>query len=154
MKIIKADKSYQYEVLKLLDEFRTECLRIIAPNDAAIFTTASEFGRSIFEELVERNTTAIFLAVTDNEYVGILTIHKMPRIRRADYCAEIEEMYVKPAFQGNNIADDLLASAIGWCLENNINTIRLESNIALKRAHVFYEKKGFVDYGKAYELKL
>jgi len=154
MKIIKAGKQDKTEVLKLLDEFRTECLRIISPPDRTVFSTASESGESVFEQVINSTTSAIYLAISDNEYIGILTIHKIPRIRRADFCAEIEEMYVKPAFQGKNVANDLMTAAIDWALENNIKTIRLESNNALERAHSFYEKTGFINYGKAYELAL
>ena len=154
MKIIKAGNQDKAEVLKLLDEFRTECLRIISPLDPTVFSAASEFGQSVFEQVINSTASAIYLAISNNVYIGILTIHKIPRIRRADYCAEIEEMYVKPAFQGKNVANDLMTTAINWALENNIKTIRLESNIALERDHFFYEKMGFTNYGKAYELTL
>lgn len=154
MKIIKAGEKDKAVVLQLLDEFRTECARIISPPDAKVFTTATEFGETIFDKVIESNASAIYIAIDNNEPIGVLTIHKIPRIRRADYCAEIEEMYVKSAFQGKNVADELLAASISWAKENNITTIRLESNNALKRAHSFYEKKGFLNYGKAYELTI
>ncbi len=138
----------------MLDEFRTACSRIISPLDTTVFATATESGQSVFDKVVESETSAIFIAQINDEPVGILTIHKIPRIRRADYCAEIEEMYVKPGFQGKNIANDLLVASIDWAKANNITTIRLESNNALKRAHAFYEKTGFLNYGKAYELAI
>ena len=152
MEIIKAGKKDKAVVLQLLDEFRTECLRIISPGETTVFTTAAEFGGFIFDQVVESNASAIFIAILHNEPVGILTIYKIPRIRRADHCAEIEEMYVTPAYQGTKIANELLAASINWAKENNITTIRLESNNALKRAHSFYEKNGFLNYDKAYEL--
>lgn len=154
MKIIKAEKKDKTIVLQLLDEFRTECLRIISPLETTIFTTAIESGQFVFDQVVESKSSAIFIAFFDIEPVGILTIHKIPRIRRADYCAEIEEVYVKPKFQGQNAANLLLTSAINWVKENNISTIRLETNNLLERAHKFYKKNGFVNYGKAYELTI
>ena len=154
MKIIKAGKKDKAVVLQLLDEFRTECLRIISPSDKTVFTTATESGQPVFDQVIENKTSAIFIATFNNEPTGILTIHKIPRIRRADYYAEIEEMFVKPAFQGKNAANDLLAASINWAKENGITTIRLESDNALKRAHSFYEKNKFVNYGKAYELTI
>src|SRR5262245_19799123 len=125
MKIIKAGKKDKTTVLQLLDEFRTECLRIIAPLDKTTFTTAIEFGESIFDNVVDIENSAILLAMYGNEYIGILTIHKLPRIRRADYCAEIEDMYVRAKYQGQDNSKELLNTAINWALENNIRTIRL-----------------------------
>jgi GNAT superfamily N-acetyltransferase len=154
MEIIKAEKKDKAIVLQLLDEFRTECLRIISPLETTIFKTATELGQSIFDQVIASKTSAIFIAIFKNEPIGVLTIHKIPRVRRADYCAEIEEMYLKPTFQGNNVANDLLTAAINWARENSITTIRLESNNSLKRAHSFYEKNGFVNYGMAYELTI
>lgn len=152
MKIIKAERKDKEVVLQLLDEFRTECLRIISPHDTRVFVTATELGQSIFDQIVESKASAIFIAFFDTEAIGVLTIHKMPRLRKADYCAEIEEMYVKPKFQGQNVAKELLISAINWAEKNAIRTIRLETNNSLERAHSFYVKSGFINYGKAFEI--
>jgi hypothetical protein len=44
MKIIKANISHKAEVLRLLDDFRTDCAYQINPEKSSIFHTAKDFS--------------------------------------------------------------------------------------------------------------
>lgn len=154
IKIIKAGQSHKNQVLKLLDEFRTACMAIIDPSKNLVSTSAKEKGGIIFDQIINSSNSAIFLAVEKNNYIGISTVHKIPQIRKGEYCAEIEEMFVTPAFQGKGVAKLLIDVVINWAEEDNIKTVRLESSNELKRAHAFYKKMGFRFYAQAYEKKI
>lgn len=154
MKVIKANKSNKDDVLKLLDDFRTFCAWIMTPSKNYISTSAKDFGWKIFDEIIDSNNSAIFLVEENNNYIWISTIHKIPQIRRWEYCAEIEEMFISDWHQGKWIGLLLINEMLSWAEENNIKTIRLESDDSLVNAHKFYIKAGFKNYWKAFEKKL
>ena len=42
----------------------------------------------------------VFVAAVDKNIVGFLEIHAVPRLRRANYYAEIESMFVGAGYRG------------------------------------------------------
>jgi len=151
MTINKADKTHKQIVLKLLDDFRTECHRIINPEKKIVSTTAQENGGQLFEKMVDSPTSAIFLAEDSGKYIGVATVNALPQFRYGRYIAEVEEMFVYPEHQGKGVAIELLNTVEKWAKEHTMSYIRLESGNELARAHGFYEKAGFRHYAKAYE---
>lgn len=151
MTIIKADKTHRHAVLKLLDDFRTECHRIIDPAKKIVSTTAQDNGGPLFEKIVVSPTSAIFLAEDEGKYIGIATVNAIPQVRYGRYIAEVEEMFVYPEHQGKGAAVKLMAAVEDWAKANHIEYVRLESGNELLRAHGFYEKMKFRHYAKAYE---
>ena len=154
MEIIKADKSHKKYVLTLLDDFRTACNAIIDPKKKYVSTTAKDNGGSTFDSVINSPSSAIFLAKEGNDYIGIVTIYKIPQIRKGEYCGEIEEMYVNQKYQGKGVAQLLIDAVIDWAKKEGMSNIRLESSIELKRAHRFYEKAGFSLHTRGYEKKI
>ena len=150
MKIIKADRTHKDEVLRLLDDFRTLCVEILKSEPGYVSTSAKEVGGPVYDQVIDTDQSAIFLVKENDRYIGVATVHMIPQIRKGGYCAEIEEMYVEPDFQGKGVAQELMAAILNWAKQNNIDTIRLESDNGLARAHRFYEKHGFEHYGRAY----
>lgn len=154
MKIIKANKTHKTVVLELLDEFRTVCARIENPATDFVSTTARDNGSPLFDKVISSSDSAIFLAHNDDRYIGIVTVHKIPLLRRGVSCAEVEEMFVKETFWGEGIAQKLMNAVIEWARNENLNSVRLDSGEELQRAHHFYEKVGFKKHGIAYEIRL
>lgn len=150
MEIIKATIQDKENALILLDNFRTACHKIQNPNHESVSKSAIENWWKLFEEVINSSIWTIFLAKDNNKYIGIVTVYKIPQIRKWNYCAEIEELFVDENFQGKWIALQLINNVIKWARNNNINNIRLETSSELKRAHNFYEKVGFKLYGQAY----
>ena len=128
-------------------------MAIIDPSQKFISNSAIKIGGNLFDKIINSPNSAIFLAIENQKAIGIVTIHKIPQIRKGTYCGEIEEMFVIPEYQGKGTALHLLNTCINWAKQQNINIIRLESSNDLQRAHGFYEKSGFRFYGRAYELK-
>jgi GNAT superfamily N-acetyltransferase len=148
--IIKAEAMHKKQVLTLLDDFRTACMAIYDPTKKQISTSAKEFGGELFDTVIISPDAAIFLAVADDKYIGIVSTYKIPQIRKGKYVAEIEEMYVDPTFQGKGVAQLLIDAVVTWTKEQKCSAIRLESENSLQRAHHFYEKAGFRLYGRGY----
>lgn len=154
MRVIKATKKDKRQVLRLLDEFRTACMEIIDPNKKFVSTSATKTGGGLFDKVIKSPDSALFLAVDNNNFIGIVTVHKIPQIRKGCFCAEIEEMFVEKNYQGKGVAQLLIKAVIKWAEKENVHTVRLESSNELRRAHGFYEKSGFKHYGRAYEKRI
>jgi GNAT superfamily N-acetyltransferase len=151
MEVIRANQSHKAHVLRLLDDFRTVCSAIIDPDKRFVSDSAVKLGGPIFDEVVMSANAALFLIREQGEFVGIVTVYKVPQIRKGTYCAEIEELFVEPQYQGKGAGTLLLDAVIQWSEEEKLSTIRLESSNLLSGAHAFYEKAGFKQYGKAFE---
>jgi GNAT superfamily N-acetyltransferase len=151
MEIIKAGHEHKEAVLKLLDDFRTECSKKINPEKESVSTSAKDSGGPLYDKVVDSPECGMFLAKEGSEIVGLVNVYKIPQIRRGLHSAEIEEIYVIPEFRGKGVAKQLIDAVIDWSKKNGIKCVRLESGNELKRAHSFYEKVGFRFYAKGYE---
>jgi len=96
-------------------------------------------------ELIAAADAEVLVAQLDEELIGSGYAH----IRKAkDYqkhlrYAHLGFMYVKPAHRGKGVNNKILEALKQWCLENNINEMRLEvyhNNDGAIRA---YKKAGF-----------
>jgi GNAT superfamily N-acetyltransferase len=142
-------------VLDILDDFRTVAMRIINPDSTEIATAAKLSGTPVFEYVINNpEQGAVFIAFDDNKCVGIISIYKVPQIRKGVYRAEIEEMFALPDYHGKGVGAMLMQRAEQWARDNKIPTIQLISNFHLKRAHTFYGKMGFVELSKSFEKKV
>lgn len=100
MKILRATLDHETEVLKLLDAFREFCGRKIFKEPNFISTTAQDSGGAVFREVIRNENGAIFLAQDGMDFIGIVSIYKIPQIRKGCSCGEIEEIYVSESWQG------------------------------------------------------
>lgn len=154
MQIIKADRLHKNQVLKTLDNFRTAISTIIEPDKNLTYTTAQELGGELFDKIINSPDSVIFLAIENSNCVGLISVHKIPQIRKGSYCGEVEDMFVEQEFQGKGVAQLLMNAAEAWAKQENLSNIRLESGNELARAHAFYQKCGLINYGKAFRKKL
>ena len=153
--IEKATIADEKPVLEILDSFRVACLKILNPEATnPISTTAQEYGKNIYKSVLKNDIGAVFLAKTEDKVVGIITVYLIPQIRRGGYCAEIEEFFVLDKYQGQNVAEELMKKAFLWSKERNVAALRLECSLPLERAHAFYEKFGFKEYAKGFQIIL
>lgn len=151
----QAKQSDMDQVLKILDDFRTAVKRIINPESTEINDSARFKGAPIFKDVMKNSHNgAIFIALDGTKYIGIISIYKVPQVRKGLYRAEIEEIYVDPEYQGKGVSAMLMKQAEQWAIKNDIEVIQLISNFHLKRAHNFYGKMGFVETSKSFEKKL
>lgn len=150
MKIIKAGINDKDLVLPLLDQFRTEVNKVNGLDKVS--STAIELGAKIYQDVVNNSNSAIFLALDDDgKGVGVITVNKNPVLRKGEFKAEIEELFIRPDCQGKGTGTALVSAVEKWSKENNISYIELISGNELVCAHKFYNKLGFVEYGKGFK---
>jgi len=148
--IIQANTSHKKVVMNLLDEFSNVCRKIIweEPKNGH----RDNYDNPVFDDVISSENSAIFLAQKWNDLVGILTIHRIPLIRKAVYeYAEIEEMFVQEKHHWSDAAQMLIDKATQWAKNKSIKSIQLKSHNLLLRAHNFYEKNWFKSYWKVFE---
>ena len=154
MNIRKAAKKDCKKVLQILDEFRSAVSKLIDPASTKTFQDAQDCGEELFMQTIKNPDAQIFVAEEGDNLVGILTIYKIPVLRKGEFRAEIEEMFVRNELQGKGISQMLMNMAKKWCKENNIKVITLESGNELSRAHSFYKKEGFEEYAKGFKFRI
>ena len=156
VKIVKAKKTAKHKkiVLGLLDEFRTAVYRVSKPEDGFVSTSARDNGEKLYDEVLSSDKSVVFVAIDDEKGMGIITAHKVPELRKGLYFVEVEEVFVRPKYQGKGVAQLLMAAVETWAKKEEIESIRLDSGNELKRAHAFYRKSGFEHYAKAFKKKV
>jgi len=96
-------------------------------------------------ELIAIPDAEVLVAQLDEELIGsgYARIFKAKDYQKHLQYAHLGFMYVKPAHRGKGVNNKILEALKHWCLENNINEMRLEvyhNNDGAIRA---YEKAGF-----------
>jgi GNAT superfamily N-acetyltransferase len=120
-------------VLKLFDEFNS----LLKANE-----TLSEKSSAIFDEIVSRNDTKIFIAEEDGQVLGITTLYLLPNIRHGWHRGHIEDFFVTADSRGKGVGTQLFNGVKDYCVNNGIKVIKLDSGNELVNAHKFYEKNG------------
>lgn len=96
-------------------------------------------------ELIKSSNAELLIAVINNEIVGsgyAKILSAKPYQKHTEY-AYLGFMYVKPAFRGQGINQQILSKLMEWSKSRNITEVRLEvydENIIAKNA---YLKAGF-----------
>lgn len=133
MKFQLATKDDKAQVLQLFDEF-------------SVFLkaegTPSEVGGEMFDEVVSRDDTKIFVIKDESKILGLATFYLLPNIRHGWKRGHIEDFFVTPSKHRMGVGTFLLNSIKDYCRENNIKVIKLDSGNELTAAHSFYEKNG------------
>lgn len=152
MEIRKAELQDKDLVLKILDEFSDFANALEANWDGQSTRFSRDNSGEMFDTILKSSLSVIFIAVENNEAIGFLELHKVPRLRKANYYGEIEGMFVREEYRGEGVAKGLMQQALNWAKQENLNCIRLYSGHELKRAHAFYEKMGFTHAGRTYKI--
>lgn len=121
------------EVLRLLDEFSEHVGGKEKPSDV---------GGEIFDEIITRDDTKIFIAEESGKLYGVVTFYLLPNIRHGWHRGHIEDFFVSKEARGKGIGTQLFDFIKEYCRENNIRVIKLDSGNELTEAHKFYEKNG------------
>ena len=94
------------------------------------------------EEYILQNGGAIFVALVNQEAVGVCALIKM---QNCPFDFELAKMAVSPKFQGNKIGFYLGQTAIDYAKKIGAQAIYLESNTILASAIHLYRKLGFTE---------
>jgi GNAT superfamily N-acetyltransferase len=124
------DKS---QVLALLDEF------------SAMFGAKeipSRVGGAIFDEIMGRQDTLVFVADENSRLLGIATLYLLPNIRHGWHRGNIEDFFVTNTARRKGVGTRIFTYIKDYCRKHNIKVIKLNSGNELTDAHKFYEKNG------------
>lgn len=120
-------------VLKLFDEFGL----FLKASDVP-----SEKGGIIFDEIISRNDTKIFVAEEAGKLLGVTTLYLLPNLRHGWYQGHVEDFFVTAENRGKGVGKKLFIEVKEYCRSNGIKVIKLASGNELTNAHTFYEKNG------------
>ncbi|OGK29904.1 hypothetical protein A3G67_00420 [Candidatus Roizmanbacteria bacterium RIFCSPLOWO2_12_FULL_40_12] len=140
MKIRLAVKEDKENVLRLLDELGEEVNKRMgySPHNAE----AQKVGGVIFDEILFRKDTLIFLVEDENKLVGVATLYLLPNMRHGWHRGHIEDFVVSESARGKGVGSQLFDEIKKYCKDNKIKVIKLDSGVDLTDAHRFYEKNG------------
>ena len=151
MEVRFARQGDKKQVLGLLDEFGVEVKKKIRHSAKS---EAQKIGGRIFDEIIRRKDTMIFLAIEEENVVGLATFYLLPNIRHGWHRGHIEDFIVSEKARRKGIGSAIMDAVKTYCRKNNIKVIKLDSGLELKEAHKFYEKHGGKHTEKMYRLDL
>lgn len=142
MQIRRATRHDREAVLSLLDELGEEVngFRGYDQHNAE----ASKVGGAMFEEVVSRRDTMIFVAEAEGRLAGLVTLYIIPSIRHGRYRGHIEDVVVAGPMRGKGVGTALFTAVKEYCRAHGISVIKLDSANELHGAHAFYAKQGGV----------
>lgn len=121
------------EVLTLYDEFSL----FLKAHDIP-----SEVGGAMFDEVIRRDDTMIFIAEENGKIIGLVTFFLLPNIRHGFKRGHIEDFFVTESKRNSGVGTLLLDAVKDYCRKNSIKVVKLDSGNELVSAHMFYSKKG------------
>ncbi|HSW88021.1 MAG TPA: GNAT family N-acetyltransferase [Candidatus Saccharimonadales bacterium] len=133
MNVRFATSNDKAQVFKLLDEFSSLLKTVDIP---------SKVGEHIFDEVISRNDTKIFVVEENNQLLGLATFYLLPNIRHGWKRGHIEDFFVTNNSRSKGLGTFLFSSIKDYCRKNNIKVIKLDSGNELITAHSFYKKNG------------
>lgn len=133
MKVRFATASDKQQILALFDEFSL----LFHAKDVP-----SQVGGAIFDEIIHRDDTKIFVAEEKGKVVGLATFYLLPNIRHGWHRGHIEDFFVTNPYRGKGVGSQIFSALKEYCRNHAIKVIKLDSEKDLVNAHVFYEKNG------------
>lgn len=140
MKVRFAKLKDKQGVLKILDELGEEVNKKIkySPHN----TEAQKVGGPIFEEVIKRKDTMIFVAEEKGQIIGVITLYILPNIRHGYHRGHIEDIVVTKSKRKQGVGRKLMDAVKKFCKEQKIKVIKLDSGLELIDAHRFYQNVG------------
>lgn len=121
------------KILILLDEFSS----MLQASDIP-----SQISGPIFDEIMSRHDTYIFVVEDNKRLLGLGTLYILPNMRHGWKRGHIEDLFVTETERKRGVGSLLLNAIKEFCKNNNIKVIKLDSGNELLNAHAFYEKHG------------
>jgi GNAT superfamily N-acetyltransferase len=102
----------------------------------------SQVGSEIFDEIMSRNDTMIFVAGAEGKLQGLVTFYLLPNVRHGWHRGHIEDFFVTSSARHRGVGTLLFDYIKDYCRNNNVKVVKLDSGNELASAHRFYEKNG------------
>lgn len=107
------------------------------------------------KEILSSTSDFAVVALIENKIVGWIHVFKALRLETKPF-AEIGGLVVDENYRNKGIGKKLVEGIKQWCIEKNINDVRVRSNVKRKEAHQFYTSVGFNEMKeqKVFQIKL
>jgi GNAT superfamily N-acetyltransferase len=96
----------------------------------------------MFDEIIARKDTMIFVAEEDGELLGLLSFFVLPNVRHGYHRGHVEDFFVSERARRKGVGTRLFEFMKEYCKKNGIRVVKLDSGNELAGAHEFYEKQG------------
>lgn len=107
----------------------------------------SKHDNDNFEKVRKNGNNFIYIAEDGDKLVGFASFSIRLVVRYPKPIAELDELYVVPAFRRKGVAKILMHKVLSKAKELNCYRLFIESNYKHEAAHKFYENIGFTNYG-------
>lgn len=97
-------------------------------------------GNAHLQRMLANPAFLVFVAVHENETIGGLTIHLLPRYDSEKYSAYIYDVGVSENFQRRGIGQQLIAAAAAYCKANGCSEMFVQAETEDEHAVQFYRK--------------
>ncbi len=145
MQVRIATPSDKQQVLFLFDEFSI----LFHAKDVP-----SQIGGDIFDDVIRRNDTKIFVAEDNGNLVGLATLYLLPNIRHGWHRGHIEDFYTTSLYRRKGVGTLIFTAIKQFCRNNNIKVIKLDSKKDIGASHAYYKKNGGVFTEKMFRFDL
>ncbi len=97
-----------------------------------------------FKEIQSLDGYALFVAQVDtNKVIGYVQINYETKTLLAGSKADIAALVVDEGHRGQRVGSKLVAAAEEWAKQQNVEMIRVRSNVKRTDAHRFYLREGY-----------
>jgi PhnO protein len=100
---------------------------------------------SFYARNIQDERNHYLVALVDDIVVGFLSCHGQYLLHHLDTVYEIQELYVEEAYRSKGIGQALMDALEDWLKGQQYDVLEVSSNAARTRAHLFYERNGFVN---------
>lgn len=143
----KAKATDKDQLIKLLLDRQDEADQLYGKSKSMDKVKSAKF----FDQILTNKNSDLIVGKDQNSIVATAALYFMPKIRRANYIAVIEDVIVAKDYRSKGVGTLLIKYVIDFCKKNpEIRKIQLNSF----DTHEFYEKLGFKSKNKFFQLPL
>jgi GNAT superfamily N-acetyltransferase len=122
--------------------------------DGGVSFTAAE-AREQFARLRSYPSYRVFVALSEGVIAGTYSLILLDNLaKRGARAGIVEDVAVRPEFQGRGIGRAMMAHAREECRVGGCYKMMLSSNVAREGAHRFYDSLGFERHGYSFLTQL
>lgn len=107
------------------------------------------------KEIAASSDNSAFVALDEEKIIGWIHAFKTVRLETKTFI-EIGGLVIDENYRGNGVGKVLVERIKAWCIEQNITSLHVRSNVKRLDAHTFYWKIGFSESKeqKVFEMEL
>lgn len=107
----------------------------------------SKYNNDNFDKVRKSENNFIYVVEDGDKLVGFVSFSVRLVVRYPKPIAELDEIYVVPAFRRKGVGKILMHRVLSKAKELNCHRLFIESHYKHEAAHKFYENIGFTNYG-------